>query len=128
MGLFNNKKQSYRPEPSVAYEPLMPSADQLRQSAIEYIVSLPKSDKDRFFEAVDLIWQGYSKLDRVKTLDERQSEREAKANGGVAPISDDELDDELAMAFLDDEPITPNPAVTTVTLPPAPEAKRVEVK
>lgn len=56
-----------------------------RDYAIEYIVSLDRSAKERFIEAVELIWQGYDKLDRVKTRDEKAIEREAKISG-----SDDE--------------------------------------
>ncbi len=99
MSIFNRKKDN-NPYAMAHFEPLQPNTDQLRQSAIEYIVSLPKNDKDRFFEAVDLIWQGYNKLDRVKTIDERNTEREAKALG----MTNDEADD-LDFELLD-EPIT----------------------
>lgn len=108
MSIFNRKKDN-RPYAIAQFEPLQPNTDQLRQSAIEYIVSLPKNDKDRFFEAVDLIWQGYNKLDRVKTIDERQTEREAKALG----MTNDEADD-LDFELLDEptaSPVAPTKAI-----------------
>jgi hypothetical protein len=77
MGLFSSlkKQQEERAElVSVADHTSM-----TRDYAIEYIVSLDKAAKDKFIEAVDLIWQGYDKLDRVKTRDEKALEREIKA-------------------------------------------------
>lgn len=70
----------------------------LRSSAIEYIISLKKADKDRFIEAVDLIWEGYNKLDSVKTYNERviATERRRMALG-------DDLDDDLAASLIDDQ-------------------------
>ena len=106
MGLFSRDTK-----PAVVYQPVPTEAErvaQLRDSAIEYIVSLPKSDKDRFIDAVDLIWDGYNRLNRVKTVDERQTEREAKAVG----MSPDDADD-LGFDFLDDPKPKTTPAKTT---------------
>lgn len=115
MGIFS-KKQSQPTERPLTDEE---RTEALRANAIEYIVSLPKGDKDRFFEAVDLIWAGYNKLDRVKTVDERATEKEAKAMG----MSPEEADD-LGFDLLDDEPTTPNPLVKADPQ----KAKKVEVK
>lgn len=109
MGLFSKKSQ-------VVNEPVQTEAERsaiLRDYAIEYLVSLPKADKEKFFEAVDLIWQGYDKLDRVKTKDEKIAERVAKA--------DKAEDDDLAMVFLeDDKPLPVKTApVSAATIPNA---------
>lgn len=69
MGIFSRKKKDSL---SDIYETEADRAERLRQQAIEYIVSLSKGDKERFMDAVDLIWQGYNALNRVKTIDERQ--------------------------------------------------------
>lgn len=115
MGIFSKKQQPVYEQPLSDEE----RTEALRANAIEYIVSLPKGDKDRFFEAVDLIWAGYNKLDRVKTVDERQTEKEAKALG----MTTDEADD-LGFDLLEDELPKANPLVT----PPKTDAKKVEVK
>lgn len=85
MGLFNRKKRSAEPEQMSEVE----RAGILRDNAIEYVVSLPKADKDRFYDAVDLIWQGYDQLNRVKTKDEKSIEKEAKAMGMTTSEADD---------------------------------------
>jgi len=115
MGLFNKKQDEVTERPLTDEE----RTEALRANAIEYIVSLPKGDKDRFFEAVDLIWAGYNKLDRVKTVDERATEKEAKSLG----MTTDEADN-LGFDLLEDELPRSNPLVTT----PKSDAKKVEVK
>jgi len=82
-------KRKNKPTISDIYETEADRAERLRQQAIEYIVSLPKGDKERFIDAVDLIWQGYNALNRVKTVDERQEARELKEARGVP--SDDSM-------------------------------------
>lgn len=69
----------------------------LRANAIEYIVSLKKGDKDRFIEAVGLIWEGYQKLEAVKTENERAVATERRKMG----LGDDV--DDLASSLIDDE-------------------------
>lgn len=115
MGLFNKQHQPTAPieEPMTIEE----RAEVLREYAIEYITSLSKADKEKFTEAVDLIWQGRNILSRVKTADEKAYEKEAKASG----MTTDEADD-LGFDLLDDELDKPNPL--TVDKP----AKKVEVK
>lgn len=91
--MFKRKRQ-----PEV--EPEMTPAEYaaaLRGNAIEYIVSLKKADKDRFIEAVGLIWEGYQKLDGVKTENERAVAAERRKMGLV----NDE--DDLAASLIDDE-------------------------
>ena len=115
MGIFS-KQQPRVVEPMLTEEE---RTEALRANAIQYIVSLPKGDKDRFFEAVDLIWAGYNKLDRLKSVDERATEKEAKSLG----MTNDEADD-LGFDLLDDDLGKPNPLVT----PPKRASKKVEVK
>lgn len=52
-----------------------------RDTAIAYVVSLNKTDKDKFFEGVDLIWQGYNNIASVKTSKQRELHRTAKNMG-----------------------------------------------
>ena len=111
MGIFSKQPQT-PVEPALTDEE---RTEALRANAIEYIVSLPKGDKDRFFEAVELIWQGYNKLDRVRTATERAVDKEAKAMG----MTGDEADD-LGFDLLDDDPKV-TPLVKS-------EPKRVEVQ
>lgn len=110
MGLFGTKKQ----KPVTGYiddggfhrlhEPTLDDAsEELKNNAIEYIVSLGKADKDKFFESVELIWQGYQIMDNVKTKHQKALHREAK-NAGL----DDDPD---LIDLLDDEPTKPNPLV-----------------
>lgn len=122
MGLFS-RNQNKRDNEAV-YSQMQTEAERteaLRNNAIEYIVSLPKADKERFFDAVDLIWQGYDKINRVRTIGERQIAKEAKTLG----MSSEEAND-LGFDLLDDDPEKPNPILTTPTKPL--EATRVEVK
>lgn len=50
----------------------------LRDNAIEYIKNLDKNEKDKFIDAVGLIWQGYDRLIRVKTKTQKIEEKELK--------------------------------------------------
>jgi hypothetical protein len=115
MGIFNRKKEQEPVEQPMSVEE---RAEVLREYAIEYITSLSKSDKDKFYEGVDLIWQGRTILSRVKTSDEKAVEREAKNLG----MTTDEADD-LGFDLMDDEPKA-NPLVTA----PKSDAKKVEAK
>lgn len=64
------------------HEPTLDEAsDELKLNAIEYIVSLNKADKDKFFAGVELIWQGYQGIDSVQTKHQRALHREAKQAG-----------------------------------------------
>lgn len=114
MGLFKSKQPEVAVEQPMSIEE---RAEVLREYAIEYITSLSKADKEKFTEAVDLIWQGRNILSRVKTADEKAYEKEAKAIG----ISTDDADD-LGFDLLDDEDTKPNPLTVE------PKAKKVEVK
>jgi hypothetical protein len=102
MGLFKTKLIEVQ-EPIVFPTEIDREYD-LRQSAIQYIVRLKKADKDRFFEAVDLIWSGYNKLDSVKTENERALNREQKKMN----MTDDDVD-ELGDGFLLDDIDTGTP-------------------
>lgn len=115
MGLFNRNQQA--PAPVEQPMSIEERAEVLREYAIEYITSLSKADKEKFTEAVDLIWQGRNILSRVKTADEKAYEKEAKSLGMTADDADD-----LGFDLLDDETDKPNPL--TVDKP----AKKVEVK
>ena len=55
-----------------------PSNANARAYAIEYVISLDKPAKDKFFDAVELIWEGYDKLDRIKTKIEKANEKEER--------------------------------------------------
>jgi len=115
MGIFNRKQQEVAPPEQ--FMSVEERAEVLREYAIEYITSLSKADKEKFTEAVDLIWQGRNILSRVKTADEKAYEKEAKANG----MTTDEADD-LGFDLLDDDSDKPNPLTVD------PKAKKVEVK
>lgn len=91
--MFKRKKQ---PEAEPEMTPAEYAAA-LRGNAIEYIVSLKKADKDRFIEAVGLIWEGYQKLDTVKTENERAVATERRKMG----LGDDV--DDLALSLIDDD-------------------------
>jgi hypothetical protein len=114
MGLFKSKQPEVPVEQPMTIEE---RAEVLREYAIEYITSLGKADKDKFYEAVDLIWQGRAILNRVKTTDEKAYEKEAKSLGMTADDADD-----LGFDLLDDETDKPNPLTVE------PKAKKVEVK
>jgi hypothetical protein len=96
-------KRKQPEQPAVQTQTTEEYAAALRGNAIEYIVSLKKTDKDRFIEAVELIWQGYQRLDNVKTETERALATERRKMG----ISDGE-DDDMLGGFLEDEVETPN--------------------
>lgn len=96
--MFKRKKQE-EPEPQMTPAQY---AEALRANAIEYIVSLKKGDKERFLEAVGLIWEGYNKLDNVKTENERIIANERKK----ANMTED--DDELVGAIFEEE-LQPKP-------------------
>lgn len=115
MGIFNRKKEQEPVEQPMSVEE---RAEVLREYAIEYITSLSKSDKDKFYEGVDLIWEGRGILSRVKTTDEKAVAREAKNLG----MTNDEADD-LGFDLLDDEPKA-NPVLAT----PKADAKKAEAK
>jgi hypothetical protein len=115
MGLFNRNQQA--PAPVEQPMTIEERAEVLREYAIEYITSLSKADKEKFTEAVDLIWQGRNILSRVKTADEKAYEKEAKASG----MTTDEADD-LGFDLLEDDP-KPNPLITDEK-----PARKVEVK
>lgn len=93
--MFKKKQPEPQAEPEMT--PLEYAAA-LRSNAIEYIVSLKKADKDRFIEAVGLIWEGYQKLDTVKTENERTMAAERRKMG----VSGTD-DDDLMAGFLEDE-------------------------
>ena len=117
MGIFNRKQEQEPVEQPLTVEE---RADALREYAIEYITSLSKADKDKFYEGVDLIWQGRTILSRVKTTDEKAIEKEAKSLGMTADDAED-----LGFDLLDDDGDSrPNPLVTA----PKSTAKKVEVK
>ena len=114
MGIFNRKQEQVE-QPLTVEE----RADILRENAIEYITSLSKPDKDRFYEGADLIWQGRTILSRVRTTDEKNIARNAKALG----MSMGEADD-LGFDLLDgDEDTRQNPLIAEPTSP-----RKVEVK
>ena len=120
MGLFNRKAKGFLVSEDDTYRLHQPTLDDATESmkatAIEYIVSLGKADKDKFFESTELIWQGYQIMDNVKTKHQKALHREAKQAGLE--------DDSDLIDLLDDEPNKPNPLVT----PPKADAKKVEVK
>lgn len=111
MGLFGNKKQ--KPITGMftedgftrLNEPTLDDAsEELKNQAIEYIVSLSKADKDKFVEGVELIWQGYQAIDPIKTKYQKQVQRNASKAGDTK--GDDDLlndDDLLDTSFLDDD-------------------------
>lgn len=106
MGLFNRKQKpiGYISEGDTyrLHEPTLDEAsDNMKATAIEYITSLSKADKDKFFEGVELIWQGYQSVDNVKTKHQKALQREARAVGLE--------DDSDLIDLLDDEPNKPNP-------------------
>lgn len=81
-------------------EPTLDEAtENMKDTAIEYIVSLSKADKDKFFEGAELIWQGYQGLDNVKTKHQKALQRNAKASD--APAEDDDLLDDFLSEELD---------------------------
>lgn len=127
------------------YQPTLDeTSEQMKATAIEYMVSLDKKDFDGFVEGVTLIWQGYNNnVDKVRTRHQKALQRsQNKPNGADAPTTDEE-DDDLIASFLDeDEAGKTNPLVTppATTLPPLPPkrplgggsatdvTKKVEVK
>lgn len=102
MGLFSRDKQ--KPivfNDGVRVEPTLDEASEdMKATAIEYIVSLDKADKDRFLEGVELIWQGYNgSVDKVRTRHQKALHREARQAG---------IDDDSDLVdLLDDEPAKP---------------------
>lgn len=102
MGIFSrNKKPSGLISTDGHYtsfnEPTVDEQAELeRDTAIAYIVSLNKTDKDKFFEGVDLIWQGYNGISNVKTIKQRELHKTAKSLGV------DEDDTEL-LGFISDD-------------------------
>lgn len=103
--MFFKKKQ--QPVEEVHIEPTPEEyATALRANAIEYIVSLKKADKDRFIDAVQLIWEGYNKLNNVKTENERIMATERKKMGDDGVIDDDAMMGLLETEFVD-PPVIP---------------------
>ena len=118
MGLFGTKRKKggiyygevdasklQTPPPYLnGYQPTLDDAsEEMKNTAIEYIVSLNKADKDKFFAGAELIWQGYQDVDNVKTKHQKALQRNAKASDGDQADSDDEL----LGSFLDDDEVTP---------------------
>lgn len=102
MGLFNrNRAKGFMVSEDDTYRLHQPTLDemseQMKATAIEYIVSLNKADKDRFFAGVELIWQGYNvSVDKVLTKHQRSLRKEA---GEAGMDADDDL-----LGLLEDEP------------------------
>lgn len=102
MGLFSKKQQVK--EQSLTLDE---QSENMKAIAIEYITSLSKGDKERFFEGADLIWQGYNNsVDKVLTRHQRALRR------------NNNEDSDISTFFLDDEP-TSKPSIAA-TPPPAP--------
>lgn len=95
MSIFGKRAAQPQPQPVPAYElddydnqlTLDTVREQMKNTSIEYIVSLSKAEKDKFFEGAELIWQGYQKVENIKTKDQRALQR---AEGAIDP--DAELD------------------------------------
>ncbi len=113
MGLFNrDKKELVELDSFNLHQPtLEQQTENMKATAIEYIVNLGKADKDKFFESVELIWQGYQIMDGIKTKHQKAIYREAR-QAGVDEKDEDFLD------LLADEPPAPKTK----------DVKKVEVK
>ncbi len=97
MGLFS--KSDDEPMATLRlHEPTLEEAsEQAKQNAIDYIISLDKAEKDKFFEGAELVWQGYNgSLDKVATRHQKALRRNAR-QAGV------DSDDELFSDILDDK-------------------------
>lgn len=110
MGLFSRDKQ--KPimfNDGVRVEPTLDEASEdMKATAIEYMVSLPKADLDRFIAGVTQVWEGYNNsLDKVKTRHQRALHRDAKQAG----VDDDE---DLINLLEDDKPKAPRQPATEV--------------
>ena len=57
------------------------TSEQRQRQAIDYIIELDKTEFNRFIDSVKLIWEGYDKLYRVKTRDEKAEAKEVKEDG-----------------------------------------------
>ena len=55
--------------------------EERQKQAIDYITELDKTEFNRFIDSVQLIWQGYDKLYRVKTREEKAEAKEIKEDG-----------------------------------------------
>ena len=55
--------------------------EQRQRQAIEYIIELDKTEFNRFMDSIKDIWQGYDKLYRVKTREEKAEAKELKEDG-----------------------------------------------
>jgi hypothetical protein len=62
-----------------------------QKQAIEYVVELDKLEFNRFIDSVKLIWEGYDKLYRVKTRDEKEAIKEAKEDGDDFILEKEEI-------------------------------------
>lgn len=75
----------------LSFTPLEPDVDEvseeMKSTAIEYVTMLNKTDKDKFFEGLELIWQGYQSVDNVKTKHQKALQRQANN-----PTEDETLD------------------------------------
>lgn len=98
MGIFSKRDELNTVPPvylNAQPRTLDEATEAMKSTAIEYIVSLNKADKEKFIAGVDLIWQGYQEIDNVKTRHQKALHREAKANGVE--------DDPDLLNLLDDE-------------------------
>lgn len=98
MGLFS-KSDDQAIETLRAFKAptLEEASEQAKQQAIDYIISLDKAEKDKFFEGAELVWQGYNNsLDKVATRHQKTLRRNAR-QAGV------DSDDDLIQSILDDE-------------------------
>ena len=55
-----------------------PTNEDKQKLAIEYITSLDKAEFKKFIDSVELIWQGYDKLYRVQTKNEKADQKDDK--------------------------------------------------
>ena len=61
--MFNNKHKTV--DYDYDYNATIDEIDE-RQQALNYIAELSKADKTAFFEAAELIWQGYERLRQME--------------------------------------------------------------
>ncbi len=64
-------------------KPTAITSEERQKQAIEYITSLDKTEFKKFIDSVELIWQGYDKLLRVQTREEKAEAKEDKETGGA---------------------------------------------
>lgn len=61
MGLFNRKK-----------EEIQSKTEQDFQQIVDIVKNLDKTEFKKFMDATQLVWEGYDRLLRVKTRDEKE--------------------------------------------------------